>query len=179
MISTTPTNAEVDAAISVLSVLEMAKDATKLKAALSGIKDAQDAAVAERKAADKSISQLKADANALLAQEAQIEQQRAKVKEESAKAFKAAEHIEAERAAMVEERNRFDHWMAQQREDLAAAQAKVESDRVANARRAEDLQLIEASCAAKAAEAEVAIRTANARCVEYEAKIANLKAMVG
>ncbi len=179
MMNTTPSVAEIDATMNLLSVLELAKDATKLKGALQEVKAAQDAASAERKAADASIAQMRQQAAELERQAALIGQDRTKVKEESTRIFKASEEIELSRDAMRDERNRFDRWMADQREALAADQAKAESDRVANARRAEDLKAIEDAADRRAKEADAAIKAADAKRAEFEAKLANLKAMVG
>lgn len=178
MINTTPSVSEIDATMNLLSVLELAKDATKLKGALKEIKAAQDAASAERKAADDYIAQAKQQAADLDRQAGVVEQSRAKVKEESARAFKAAEEVELSREAMRDERNRFDRWMADERERLTARQAKVESDHVANARRAEDLKIIEDAADRRAKEADAAIKAADAKRAEYETKLASLKAMV-
>ena len=178
MMNTTPSVAEIDATMNLLSVLEMAKDATKLKSALQDIKAAQDAAMAERKAADAAIATAKAQEAALQVQAGLVEQSKAKVKEEAARAFKASEDIELIRAAVLEERNNFDRWMAAQREALAADQARVESDRVVNARRAEDLKAIEDAADRRVKEADSAIKAADAKRAEYEAKLASLKAMV-
>lgn len=179
MINTTPSVAEIDATMNLLSVLELAKDAGKLKSALQEVKAAQDAASAERAAADKAIAQAKADAIALATQQGQLDQQAAKLKEESAKVFKGSEEVELSREAMREERNRFDRWMAEQREALAGDQARVESDRVANARRAEDLKSIEDAAANRSKAADAAIQAADAKRGEFETKLASLKAMVG
>lgn len=178
MMNTTPSVAEIDATMNLLSVLELAKDATKLKSTLQEIKSAQDAASDERKAADEAIAQAKQQAAELERQAGLVEQDRAKVKEESTRAFKAAEEVELTREAMRDDRNKFDRWMADQREALAASLAKVESDRVANARRAEDLKAIEDAADRRVKEADAAIAAADARRAEYEAKIASLKAMV-
>ncbi len=179
MINNTPSVAEIEATMNLLSVLEMAKDAAKLKAALQDIKAAQDAASAERKDADEAIGKLQVEKAELQTQAGLVEQSKAKAKEDAARAFKASEDIEMIRAAMLEERNSFDRWMAVQREALAADQARVESDRVATARRAEDLQAIEDACARRVTEADAAIKAADAKRAEFEAKLANLKAMVG
>ena len=179
MINTTPSAAEIDVAMNLLSVLELAKDATKLKGALQEVKAAQDAASAERKAADQAVTQAKQQAAALEKQAGLVEQDRTKVREESARIFKASEEIELSRDAMREERNRFDRWMAEQREALSADQAKVESDRVANARRAEDLKAVEDTADRHMKEADAAIQAADAKRAEFEAKLSNLKAMVG
>jgi len=179
MINTTPSAAEIDATMNLLSVLELAKDATRLKGALQEVKAAQDAASAERKAADDAIAQAKQQAAEIERQAGLIEQDRAKVKEETAKAFKASEEIALSREAMRADRNNFDRWMADQREVLAANMAKIESDRVANARRAEDLKAIEDAADRRMKEADAAIKAADAKRAEYEAKLSNLKAMVG
>lgn len=179
MMNTIPSAAEIDATMNLLSVLELAKDATKLKEALQEVKSAQDAASAERKGADEAIAQAKQQAAELDRQAGLVEQDRAKVKEESAKAFKASEEIELSREAMRDDRNKFDRWMADQREVLAANLAKIESDRVANARRAEDLKAIEDAADRRVKEADAAIKAADAKRAEYEAKLSNLKAMVG
>ncbi len=178
MIDTTPSVAEIDATMNLLSVLELAKDATKLKGALQEVKAAQDAASAERKAADAAIAQAKKQAAELERQAGLVEQDRAKVKEEYAKAFKASEEIELSRNAMRDDRNKFDRWMADEREQLAASQAKVESDRVANARRAEDFKAVEDAANLRVKEADAAIKAADAKRAEFEAKLAGLKAMV-
>jgi hypothetical protein len=179
MMNTTPSVAEIDATMSLLSVLELAKDAAKLKKALQEIKAAQDAASAERNAADEAIAQTNRQAAELQVEFGLLEQGRVKVKEETARALKASEDIELSREAMRDDRNKFDRWMADQREALVAEQAKVESTRVANARRAEDLKAIEDAADRRVKEADAAIKAADAKRAEYEAKLSNLKAMVG
>ena len=62
MMNTNPSVAEIDATMNLLSVLELAKDASKLKTALQEIKDAQDALAAMKKDADAAIA--KADKTA-------------------------------------------------------------------------------------------------------------------
>lgn len=173
-----PTVAEIDAAVNVLAILEMAKDAGKLKAALQEVKDAQAAAATERAEADKALASLKAVEASLERDRALLEQERAKLKEESARVFKASGDVELDRAAMREERNNFDRWMAGEREAIAAARAKADSDAVANQRRAEEIASVEESAAARVRDAEAAIRAADAKRAEYEAKIDSLKKMV-
>jgi len=174
-----PTVAEIDAAVNVLAILEMAKDAGKLKATLQEVKDAQDAAASERAAADKAAADLRGLQAEIERENALIAQERAKLKQETAQILKNNEQTELMRAAMRDERERFDRWMAAEREVLDAAKAKVDSDAVANARRAEDLQAIEAAAATRVADAEAAIKAADAKRAEFDAKLANLKAMVG
>lgn len=178
MMNTTPTVAEIDATMNLLSVLELAKDATKLKDALKDIKKAQDAAAAERKKADKSLGDLKAKFAELDEQAAVIEQERAKIAEETARTLQASKDVEDLRIAMREQRIDFDRWMAQQREVLAAEQARAASDNVANARRAEDLKALEQDAARRAEQADAAKAAAEAKRGEYEAKLENLKQMI-
>lgn len=178
MISTNPSVADIDATMNLLSVLELAKDAAALKKAVSQIKQAQDDAAAERKAADAEIAKAKANAAEVSVQQGLIEQEKARMKEELARMFKTSEELESARVAMRDERNRFDSWMAQQREALAAAQAKVDSDAAANVRRAEDLKAIERAAAAREQAASDALRSADAKRTEYEQKMAALKQMV-
>ena len=79
---------------------------------------------------------------------------------------------------MRDERNQFDRWMAEQREALNSDKARVESDRVANSRRAEDLQTLEDAANKRVQDAENEIAATKAKRAEYEAKMENLKAMV-
>ena len=174
-----PLAAEIDAAVNVLSVLEMAKDASKIKATLQGVKEAQQEAARERAAAEKAIVDLCKERAQLDDQRKDLDAQAAKVREESARAFKNAEDVELSRVAMRNERDRFDKWMADQREALNAQIAKVQSDAVANERRHAELQEAKADAATRAAEAVAAIKAADARRAEYENKLSSLKAMVG
>jgi chromosome segregation ATPase len=178
MMNTNPTAADIDAAINLLSILELAKDATQLKDALKDIKKAQDAAAAERKKADKSLADLKAKFAELDEQTAVIEQERAKLAIETARTLQASKDVDDMRVAMREQRIDFDRWMAQQREKLAADEARVASDSVANARRAEDLKTLEDEAARRADRADAAKAAADAKREEFEAKLENLKQMI-
>lgn len=174
----TPSVAEIDATINVLSILELAKDASKLKDALGTIKAEKDAAAAERKAAQLAKEDIAAAQAALEDQQVQIDRDRAKLKQDQAASLKTSEELEQASVAMREERNRFDRWMAEEREALANLRARVESDAVANKRRAEDLMALEAKAATRERDADAAIAAADAKRAEFEAKLANLKAMV-
>ena len=174
-----PSVAEIDAAINVLSVLEMAKDATKLKETLQQFKAAEKSAAAERKASEKAAAALDAKAEEIERQRALLELDQLKLKDDVARMLKSSAEVSDMRDAMREERNRFDSWMAEQREALAADKARVESDAVANMRRLEDLNAAEKAASDRVRDAEAAIQSAEAKREEYEAKIASLKAMVG
>jgi predicted nucleic acid-binding Zn-ribbon protein len=173
-----PSVAEIDATINFLSILELAKDASKLKEALSTIKAEKDAAAAERKAAQLAKEDVAAGQAALEDMQAQLERDRAKLKQDQAASFKTSEELDAASVAMREERDRFDRWMAGEREALANLRARVDSDAAANKRRAEDLMALEAKAAVRERDADAAIAAADAKRAEYEAKIASLKAMV-
>lgn len=180
MMGTTPTApSEVGQALQWLSVLEMAKDATKLKQALLPLQEAQQAAAEERQAADKAIAGAKQAMSDAASEMAKLEQERARLKEDQARLFKNGEDIEYSRAEMVRERTRFDDWMARERELLSAASAKVQSDAATVARRAQECDQRESQAGAELAKARGLQAAAEALRLEYEQKLNNLKAMVG
>jgi chromosome segregation ATPase len=169
---------ELESAVSLLSILEMAKDATKLKEALKKIKDAQ--AAAAEKAREAQAAQEESDRKiaALADRVAEVAERERKASAEALRVKSNAEFVEAEAAAIKAERARFDAWMAAEREALAALQAKVQSDAFSNERRASELADLEEAARQRMKDADVAIRTADARAQEYEAKVASLRAMV-
>jgi len=178
MLNTNPTAADIDATMNLLSVLEMANDATRLKAALQEIKDAQDAVASDRAKAEAAVAEAEGKSQELQTLASKLDAERLRLKEEEKRIFKNNEDVEASRVAMVDERNNFDAWMAAQREALAADKAKVESDAVANQRAVEDFQATVNESKSRLREADAVIKSAEAKRQEYEAKLAGLKAMV-
>lgn len=174
-----PTPAEIDSAVNLLSVLELAKDATKLKEALKKIKDEHDAVSAARAAAVQEASEAKQATADLAAKQSRLDSDRAKLKEGMAILFKNNEELELARAAMRGERESFDNWMAAQREALAADRAKVESVAFENKRRAEEAALAMKDADTRMQHAQQLAAEAAAKLRDYESKLAQLKAMVG
>jgi chromosome segregation ATPase len=178
MITTNPSVAEIDATINFLSVLEMAKDSAKLKAALNELKAEQDDLAdaqkkhdnAARKANDAAKKAEDAAAKALAAQ--------AKADDDIAKVAKGLADLENERVAMREERNQFDRWMAAERDALSKRQAEVESKAVLNTRAEEEMAKRASAVGAAEAKLANAIAAADAKREEYEAKLASLKEMI-
>lgn len=179
MISTTPTVAEIDAAIHVLSILEMAKDATELKKSLAKIKAAKDDAKAVNDAASQKLADVNAGRRQLENEQARIDAELAKLREANQLHIRNTEDLANERAAMREERDRFDRWMATERNTLAALRARADSDMVTNDRRAAELASEAAQLEKRSGDVVAAQRAADALRSEYEQKIASLKAMVG
>lgn len=179
MISTTPTVAEIDAAINVLSILEMAKDASKLKDALAKIKEAKDEAKAMNDMAAQKLADISTARRDLDSQQAIIESQQAKLREANQIHLRNNEDLAADRAAMREERDRFDRWMAEERNAVARLRAQAEADKSVNDRRGAELQAEAAQLDKIKADLAAQQRAADALRAEYEQKIASLKAMVG
>ena len=177
-INITPSAVAVDTAANLLAFLEMAKDPSKLKAVLDQIKSAQDAAAAEAAAAREAKAE--ADATNAVAQLAAADANAAlaKAREESARAAQASADADAVRAAAKAEREKFDNWMAKEREALANDKAKVESVAAANVKRAGELDQREAQADSELASARNLQAAAEKLRVEYEQKIAALKSMI-
>lgn len=177
-INITPSAVAVDTAANLLSFLEMAKDPSKLKAVLDQIKGAQDAAAAEAQAARDA----KADAEKTLAAAqdaaAKASQDLARAREEAARAAQAAADADSVRASVKAERQKFDDWMAGQREGLSADAARVAAEADLNRRRADELAQRAAQVDAAAAAAERAQAAADELRAEYERKVAALKSIV-
>lgn len=177
-INITPSAVAVDTAANLLAFLEMAKDPSKLKAVLDQIKTAQDAAAAEAeaaKAAKKEALDIMREANE---KSAAADRAAVTAREDSSRAAAASADAAAMRDSMKEERNKFDNWMAAEREKLAADQAKVKSDAAQNASMAEALAGAEKDAIEYRAEADRAMAAAEALRAEYEQKIAALKSMI-
>jgi hypothetical protein len=177
-INITPSAVAVDTAANLLAFLEMAKDPSKLKAVLDQIKSAQDAAAAEAKAAMDAKAALQALNAAAQDEASKAAAALARVREESAKVAKAAAEADAMRSDALADRNKFDVWMAGQREALAAAQAKVESDAAGNKRRGEELDRRESQADGEMAKARNFQAAAEALRAEYEQKLSALKSLV-
>lgn len=178
MNSINPTTAEINSAVNLLSVLELAKDATKLKEVLKKIKEEQDAAAASFAAATEEASRAKQAMAELAAAQSQVDFDRAKLRDGMATLFKNNEDLELARADMRRERESFDNWMAAQREALAADKAKVDSVAFENARKAEEAALAMKDANVRMQHAEQLAAEAAAKLREYETKLAQLKAMV-
>lgn len=124
------TKAQVGSAMELLSILEMAKDATALKASLAEIQARIDeqgqalraaeeeraAAAVERQAADDQIAR----SQAILAD---IDAQRQRLQEQSLQ-------VEQDRLHQKDERDQFDRWMAEQRDQISREKALIESESV-------------------------------------------------
>lgn len=178
MISTKPTVAEIDAAMNLLSILEMAKDASALKATLAGIKDQQAALAEQRELAAKDLETLAGGQLFLEEQQARLDADREKLRQENDKHIRNTADLAADRAAMKEERNRFDAWMAKEREEFDRLKARVSSDAAANNTRAAQLEARNAELDKREADLASARAAADAKRVEYEQKLESLKAMV-
>jgi colicin import membrane protein len=177
-LSITPSAVAVDTAANLLEFLELARDPAKLKAVISQIKSAQDAAKAE---VDKvqsirdDAAKMSADAEKMAAKATNAAADAAAQAQRAAAAIAEAD---AAREAMRDERNKFDNWMAGEREALAALRARADSDADANKRVAADLSKQLNALAAKEKSVEEAKAAADAARAEYEQKLASLKAMV-
>jgi hypothetical protein len=178
MINVTPNAVEVNAAFNLLTIFEIIKDPASLKASLEQIKQAQDAAAAERQAAevvkaqaDKAMQEVD-NARALLAS------QEAQTREQAARASRQVEESEAVSRAAKREREAFDAWMAQRREELDNQTAKVRSDAEQNARALKAFSAKEEELTQRAENLARLEQVAEAKRAEFEAKLASLKAMV-
>lgn len=179
MITTTPAVAEVNATMNLLSVLELAKDATAMKAALSALKSEQDK-MAET---HNSILAAQEKQNALIAQAEKAQDtaaaMQAKAEAENAKVMQNIAEVEADRAAMRDQRATFDTWMAAQREALDAQKAAVASQAAALNKFNDEMNDRQKSLANAWLAVEKAKADAEATRSEYEAKLASLKQLVG
>jgi len=178
-INITPSAVAVDTAANLLAFLELAKDPSKLKAVVDQIKEAQVAASAE---VEKAVA-IKAEADKV-AEEAEKKAAQASndlmsARSESARAASAVAEADAVRASAREDRNKFDDWMAVQREALAGDQAKVASDAASLKSRADELSRQAADLVAREQSIADAMAAAEGLRAEYEQKMADLKAMVG
>lgn len=177
-INITPSAVAVDTAANLLAFLEMAKDPSKLKAVLDQIKAAQDAAAAEAQAAQLVKVEAEDAAREAEAQKDQASRELSALREESARAASATADAMAMRDSMKEERNKFDTWMAQQREALDAAKARVAADAAANSSFAKELDSRESELAEKDEACSRLTAAAEALRNEYQQKIAALKSMI-
>lgn len=177
-INITPSAVAVDTAANLLSFLEMVKDPSKLLVVLDQIKTAQSAAEAQTQEAKKAQADAEALKSAAQAEVAKAADERAKIRDEAIRAANAITESDAVRDAVKGERQRFDQWMAEQREKLSADLAKVNSDSAGNAHRTAELKVLEAAAASREQAADDMLRTADAQRVQYEQKISALKSII-
>lgn len=177
-INITPSAVAVDTAANLLAFLEMAKDPSKLNAVLSQIKTAQDAAAAEAQAAMAAKAEAEAAAREAEAQKAKAAGELSALREETSRAATASAEALAMRDSIKEERNRFDNWMAAEREALDAAKARVVADAAANSSFAQELDSRERALAEKDEACSRVTAAAEALRAEYQQKIAALKSMI-
>lgn len=177
-INITPSAVAVDTAANLLAFLEMAKDPSKLKAVLDQIKTAQDAAAAKVQSAREANESAAKTVAAAQAAAAKASQDLSLAREETAKAAQAAADADAVRASVKAERQKFDDWMAGQREALDAAKARVAADAAANSSFAQELDSRERALAEKDEACSRVTAAAEALRAEYERKIAALKSMI-
>jgi chromosome segregation ATPase len=178
MINTNPSVAEIDATFQLLSVLELAKDATKLKESLKSIKDAL-YELHEKSEVYKELIQ-KNDQSVKRINDATIraEREQAKANADIANVAKGFADLDDAKRIMKADRDKFDLWMAEQRESLARASADVNS-KAAQVRNLEaEIEKREAGIASKEAKLDDAIKQAQAKQQDYEAKIASLKQVI-
>jgi chromosome segregation ATPase len=178
MINTHPSVAEIDATINLLSVLEMAKDATKLKDTLHSLKLRQDEIEQAKQAHDKAAYDAQQEAKKAEAVLAQVAVSQEKANRDLSNVAKGFADLEAARESMREERNKFDRWMAGEREALARRQSEVDSKAVTTSRLAEDIARREDALKATEERLAAAIAAADARRKEFDDKLASLKQMI-
>jgi chromosome segregation ATPase len=178
MINTNPSVAEIDATINLLSVLEMAKDASKLKDALQALKFEKAEIEQAKQARDKAAHDAAQAAKAADEAASKAASAQAKVNQDMSSVAKGFADLEAARVAMKDERDKFDRWMAAEREALSRKVAEVESKAVMQARAEEDMAKREAAYKDAKSMLTAAIAAADARRNEYESKLASLKQMV-
>lgn len=177
-INITPSAVAVDTAANLLAFLEMAKDPSKLKAVLAQIKAAQAAAAAEADSARAARDEAAQTAAAAQDAAAKAAQDLSRAREEAAKAAQSTADADVVRAAVKSERQKFDDWMAQQREALSADSARVAADADLTQRRAAELDARALEVAEAASEAQRAQAAADALRADYERKVAALKSIV-
>lgn len=178
MINTIPSVADLNAATQLLSVLELAKDATALKAAIADLADAQSQfADQASKLAEERKAYEQSKANAERAADIALDAQR-KSKEDQLKVSAAYGELADARDKQRAERNSFDQWMAEQRAavnhklaDIESREDQIKRREAALAKQADEL----AAQIVKAREAEAA---ANAKGAELAAKLDSLKQFV-
>lgn len=178
MITTHPSVAEVDATLSLLSVLELAKDASKLKTALLTLKAEQDDLADAQKKHDNAVR--RAQEATKRAEEAigKSLAEKAAASEELARVAAGFADLEAAREAMKAERDAFDRWMAGERDALSRRVAEVDSKAVQNEREGERLTRLEATLQGERQKLQSAMDAVAAKGDELDAKLNSLKAMV-
>jgi chromosome segregation ATPase len=178
MISTTPTVAEINAAIDFLTILEMAKDAKKLKDSLAQIQQAQSALADEAASANKAKAEAEAAVSKAQKKSDEIETKLAKLDEANRLHIRNTEDLANERAAMRDERSRFDEWMAKEREELDRVKSVVSSQASQNNLRSSSLDARAAELDKRADNLARLEEAAQAMKAEYEQKVANLKQFI-
>lgn len=178
MFSVTPNAVEVNAAFNLLTVLEIIKDPSALKANLEQLKQAQDAIAAEREAAEKAKGEADSAAANAASAKAALAAKEAALAEQVNTARRRTEEADAVTAASKVERARFDDWMAAEREKLDAQVAAVNARAAENQKQVQELAKAHEDLIAKANDLNRLEAAAEAKKAEYESKLASLKAMV-
>jgi chromosome segregation ATPase len=178
MITTHPSVAEIDATINFLSVLEMAKDAAKLKGALASLKDAQTALAQQEKESTEAAKRAEAAQKRSETAANKVASEQAKLEREREALAKSTQDIEDSYAAMKAQRNDFDRWMAEERDKLSRQQALVTSEQVMLERAKDQLAQREAELSKEREAVQIELAAASEKRIELEAKLAGLKAMV-
>ena len=178
MISTTPSVAEMNAAINVLTILEMAKDAKSMKEAMASLKAEQDKLDEARAANTKELEVIAGAQQFLEEERARVDAEKAKLVEANRIHIRNNEDLAADRALMKAERERFDNWMAEQREELDRVKARVSSDASANSKRTAELDAKAEEMAKRERELAGLEAAAKAKIAEYQQKLDALKQMV-
>jgi len=175
----TPSAVSVDTAANLLTFIELARDPSKLKAVVEQIKTAQEAAskeIEKAKIAQDAADKILAEAEK---KEEKASQQLSAARTEAGKAAAAVAEAEAVRGQIAAERNKFDAWMATEREALANAKAVVNAAAEQNNKRDEAFASAEADLAKRVAQAVATQAAAEALQAEYKQKLSALKSVVG
>lgn len=177
MINTSPSVAALDAATDLLSILELAKDASALKATIADVRAEALAAAAQIEELAKAQSDLDAAWAKAEKAEAAAQVKIDKADADIANVAKGFADLEGARSAMKIDRSTQDQWAAQVREELANKQAKIASDQDQLDKRDLFLSDREAKLDAEFATAVNAQQAALAKGADYEAKMAALRAV--
>ena len=175
----TPTPAEIAGAINLLSVLELAKDAEALKAALQEIADAQAALAAQTEELNGLIDGARSAQAEAEAAQAAAAGERANASIEIARVAEGFRQLEEAREAAKVERHERDLQAATVREELAAARAKVDSDSDQVRRREDALKLREDALVVENKRVADAVAAAERVEAEYKAKLEELRKIAG
>ena len=173
-----PTAADLSSAINLLSVLELAKDATSLKTALQSLVDQTEVLAAQQAELETERSALvAATADSVRAKDA-ASAERSQADIDISRVAQGFADLAAEREAMKVTRAQADEQAAGVRQELADARALVDSDRDQVDRRERVLAERALALDAEYQKASDSLDAANAKGAEYDAKLANLKGLV-